>query len=424
MNLLTLSLSYLRRRPLTSALNVLLMALGVATIVVLLLFSRQLAGSLAEGARGIHLVVGAKGSPLQLILSAVYHIDAPTGNVALEDAALVARNPAVRRSIPLAMGDSFRGFPVVGTTAAYPAHYGARLAAGRLWAAPFEVTLGADVAAATRLGPGARFVSSHGLSEVGPGHEAHPMHVVGVLTRTGTVLDRLVLTGVPTVWATHGEAGPGVDHAGVDHADDDHTASAPSTPLPGWEGVPTTGGEGRDLTALLVTLRSPAMGFLFARTVDGVENLKAAQPAFEIARLMRLLGVGVAVLRAFGALLMLTALLGVFVTLYSALQDRRYDLAMMRTLGAPRGRLFAHVLLEGLVLAALGLGLGLLLGHGAAEALGRVIADRQGFRLTGWDLHPLEGPLALAALGVGAVAALLPAWQAYRTDLAGTLAGG
>ena len=432
MNLLRLSLSYLRRRPLVAALNALLLALGVATIVLLLLFSGQLRSSLERDARGIDLVVGAKGSPLQLILSSIYHIDAPTGNVPLREVLPVIRSPFVGQAIPLGMGDSYQGFPIVGTTPEYLRHYSATLAAGRLWAAPYEVVVGSEVARRARLSVGQTFTSSHGLSEAGPGHTATPMRVVGVLAPSGSVVDRLVVTGLPTVWDVH-------EAEAHEASSDDRSDSAraahvrPLVPAPPQGLTPEASAQldleaaaraGREVTAVLVRYRSPMAVALFPRQVDAVASLKSAVPAMEIARLMTLLGVGARVLRIFGLLLMATALLGVFVTLYSALRERRYDLAMMRTLGASRGRLFAHVLLEGLLMATFGLVLGLLLGHGAAELAGRAVEAEQGFRLTGLALAPGEGWLVLAALGVGVVAALIPAVQAYRTDIAEILAGG
>lgn len=400
----TLALSYLRRRPLTSALSVLLMALGVATLVVLLLASRQVEERLARDAAGIDLVVGAKGSPLQLILSAVYHLDAPTGNVRMADARFVLDSPGVRLAVPLALGDTYAGHPIVGTTPDYLALYGARVGAGRLWQSAREAVVGADVAEAQRLAVGGTFVSSHGAGGV-TSHGEAPLRVVGVLAPTGTVLDRVVLTSMETVWQAH-------EH-GLDAGDGAHDAHLDS--LRASE---------REITAILVRLRSPAMGYLFARTVDGIENLKAAQPAFELARLMRLFGVGARALRVFGGVLLVTALLSMFVTLYSALEDRRYDLAMLRTLGARRTDVFRALVAEGLVLAALGLVLGLALGHGATEIAGRLVEQANGLRLTGARVLPEELWLAAAALGVGVLAALVPALRAYRSDVAATLASG
>ena len=154
-------------------------------------------------------MVGAKGSPLQLILSSVYQADFPTGNIPLAEAERWRRHPLVESAIPLALGDNLAGFRIVGTEHAYAEHYGASLAAGRLWQAPFEATIGARVAADTGLAAGDRFVGSHGLAGGGAEHGAHAYTVVGVLAPSASVLDRLVLTPIESVWEVHGMTLPG-----------------------------------------------------------------------------------------------------------------------------------------------------------------------------------------------------------------------
>ena len=226
MSLFGLSLAYIRARALNAALNLALLALGVAMIVLLLLFSAQLEDRLTRDARGIDLVIGSKGSPLQLILSSIYHVDFPTGNIPLAEAERWAEHPLVAEAIPLALGDSLAGFRIIGTEHAYAGHYGGELAGGRLWEAPFEATLGALVAAQTGLGVGDHFVGSHGLAPGGPEHGEHPYTVVGVLKPTASVLDRVVLTPIESVWLVHGmEPHEHHDEAGQDeHATehDDH----------------------------------------------------------------------------------------------------------------------------------------------------------------------------------------------------------
>ena len=162
-------------------------------------------------AAGIDLVVGAKGSPLQIVLAGVYHADVPPGNIPLAAVEELARDPRVREVIPMAMGDSFRGFRIVGTVPAFVAHYAARLHAGGLWAAPLEAVLGSEAAQRTGLAVGSSFAGSHGLAEGGGEHGDRAYRVVGVLAPTGTVIDRLVLTGMDSVWAVHDAHG----HAGA-----------------------------------------------------------------------------------------------------------------------------------------------------------------------------------------------------------------
>jgi putative ABC transport system permease protein len=390
-NLSALSFAYLRARPLATALNLLLLALGIATITLLLLATAQLEARMGRDARGIDLVVGAKGSPMQLVLSAVFHLDAPTGNIPLADAQALARSPAVKKAIPLALGDSFRGHRIVGTNHDYPEHYKAQIAAGELWRAPMEAVLGADASAATGLSVGATFTGAHGLSEGGDAHEQEPFKVVGVLAPSGSVLDRLVLTSVESVWEIH-------EHAGA--------------------------AERREITALLIQYASPLAAATMPRQINTSTALQAAAPAYESARLFRMIGVGVDVLRAFGLVLVLVAGLSVFIALLNALEDRRYDLAVMRMLGASRAKLMGLMLLEGATLSAAGGVAGLALGHVLAEALGAALKAAQQTAVTGWAWHPQELWLLALAAGVGVAAALLPAWRAYRAEVAPVLAEG
>jgi len=392
MTLAGISLAYLRSRPLASALNLLLLALGVATITVLVLTTEQLESRMGRDARGIDLVAGAKGSPMQLVLSAVFHLDAPTGNIPLADANALAKNRMVKKAIPLALGDSYKSFRIVGSSHEYPAHYGARVADGRLWNAPMEAALGAEVAARTKLAVGAKFAGAHGLGEGGDEHEKEPYQVVGILAPTGTVLDRLVLTSVESVWEVHEHGAP---------------ANAP-----------------KEITALLIQYASPLAAATLPRMVNSSSALQAASPAYESARLFRMIGVGVDVLRAFGVVLMLAAGLSVFIALLNALEERRYDLAVMRMLGATPARLMGLMLLEGCVLALAGGIAGIALGHVFAEMLGAALRQAQQSTVTGWAWSANEWWLLAASLGVGVVAALIPAWRAYRSDVAPALAEG
>jgi len=398
-NLASLSASYLRARPLNTALSLLLLAMGVATIVLLILVVSQLEERMNQDARGIDLVVGAKGSPMQLILSGIYHLDAPTGNIPLAAAQQLAKHRFIKRAMPLALGDSWKGYRIVGAGHEYPRHYGATPAAGRLWEKPMEAVLGAEVAARTGVDVGGRFVGAHGIGGEGAEHGEMPYTVVGVLSRTGGVLDRLVLTSIESVWHVHEEHQGPADEA-------DRKAMAAD----------------REVTVLLVQYASPLAAAMLPRQINSQSELQAASPAFETARLFRIVGVGVEALRAFAIILMIAAGLSVFIALYSALEERRYDLAVMRTLGASPRRLFGLLLTEGLVLALAGTIIGVLLGHAFTSALGLWLQSQQQYPVTGLTWRPEELWLAGAALGVGVLAALLPAWRAYRTDVSRTLA--
>ncbi len=388
MSMLRLAWAYLAARPLATALNVLLLAIGVGTVVLLLLFTTQAEERLARDASPVDLVVGAKGSPLQLILSSVLQVDVPTGNIPLAEARKVAANPMVASATPISIGDTFRGHRIVGTDASYLALYGARVAQGRVFEAPMEAVIGAEVARRFSLGTGAELVGSHGLGNAGTAHEGHAYRVVGVLAPTGAVIDRLVVTPLESVWQVHA----------------------------GHSEPQAAGNDDREITALLVKYRTPLAAALMPRQVNATTSMQAAAPAFEMARLMNLVGVGVDVLRIFALVLMATAAISMFAALMAALQERRYDLALLRALGARPAALFALVAAEGVTLVGTGVILGLVLGHVAAGVLGSWIARTNAWSITGFAWQPAEGWIALAVLAAGAATCLIPAFQAYRRD--------
>lgn len=421
-----LSLAYLRDRALNTALNILLLGLGVASLVILLLFSSQLESRFDKDAQGIDMVVGAKGSPLQLILSSVYHVDIPTGNVPLDTVDLLRGQLGVAEAIPLALGDSFRSFRIVGTEPAYPALLGAGLADGRMFAAPMEAVIGAEVARRTGAGLGQRFVGGHGLNtkegaggDEGPKHEEQPFIVVGRLKPTGTVIDRLILTRVESMWSVHGIEAPHDEahHEGETEAEHDaHDHDGERAEEHAAHASPA------EVTAVLVRFDSPIAAVRLPGFVNRQTNLQAAVPAVEVSRLLALVGVGLDAVRAFAVLLMLTAGLSIFVALLTALKEREGDMAMLRVIGASRAAIIGQVASEGLILAAAGAALGLALGHGVIALAAANIEQLHQLGLSATHVHPGEAWIVAAALIIGLIAALIPAVRVLQSDIAETLA--
>jgi putative ABC transport system permease protein len=387
----SLAWRYLWARPLATVLNLLLLSLGLAAITLLLLVRVQIDRAFERDLAGIDAVVGAKGSPLQLILSGVFHLDVPTGNIPLAEAQALAQDARVAQLIPLSLGDSYRAFRIVGTTRDYPAHYGAELAHGAWWQASMEAVLGAQVARATGLAPGGQFAGAHGLGAGGEEHGDEPYRVSGVLAPCGCVLDRLVLTSSESVWRVH-EGEP------EDEAERQALAAE------------------REITLALVRYRSPLAAVTFPRYVNSATSMQAAAPALEITRLLRMVGVGTDVLRGFAVVLLLTAGLSVFIALWSAVRERRADLALLRMLGAPPRRVAGLLLAEALWLAALATVLGLAAGHGLTGLLGWMLDNDQSVPLRGalWLAEELWVPAL--ALTVAALASALPVLAAYRSS--------
>jgi putative ABC transport system permease protein len=384
---------WLWSNPLTTGLNLLMLALGFGAIVLLTLVSEQIEAQAQRDLGGIDLVVGAKGSPMQLILAGVFHIDIPPGNIPLEARATLAAHPLVAQVIPISLGDSYQGYRIVGTTAELVALYGATVEQGRAWEAPMEALVGARASRTAALRPGGRFAGTHGLGGGGETHGEQPYRVVGVLAPCACVLDRLILTATESVWAVHEDA------TALD--DEDRKALEAE----------------REVTMLLVRYRSPLAAVTLPRWVQAQPGLQAAVPALESARLFRLVGVGLDVLRALAVLLLGVATLSVFTALTHAVREREPDLAMLRMLGAPARRVSAVLALEAVMLAGLGLAVGLALGHGLTALIGSILASERSLVISGWWWSPWHPAVILLALALALAAVAWPAWRARCIDV-------
>ncbi len=438
-------------KPLNALLSWLLLTASVAIVSLLLLLQDQFQQKFESNIQGIDLVMGAKGSPLQLILSSVYHLDNPTGNIDYAEAQKWMKNPMVQSAIPLAYGDSYRGFPIVGTTSAYWEKYAAGVAKGRAFEKNFEVLAGAEVAQKLQLGLGAEFFGTHGNAEEGEEHHEHAYRLVGILAPTGTALDNLILSNLESVWAMHDHESEGVEHHEDAHDEDEaeneheHLGEHEHTPEsheehhdaahgrektekernhdPEAQPKLTEGELHREITAVLFKFRSPMAVVQWPRMVAQQTDMQLASPAVEVNRIFSLFGVGFTSLTYLGWAIMGLAVLSVLIALYNALKERRYELALMRAMGAGRGQLMRLLLFESLWLCLAGFLAGILLSRWALWFISAATAREYRFSFEEFGVKwPQEGLLLLFTLGAGIAAALLPALKAYRLDISKTLA--
>lgn len=444
-------------------LSILLTAFGISILAVLSITGESFEKQLDNNSKNIDLVVGAKGSPLQLILSSVYHIDNPTGNIPLDELDPLRQNPLVQLAVPLSLGDNFKGHRIVGTDSSFLSIYETSIREGRIWQNNFEVVIGDQVAKKQQLKIGDQIHSSHGLSKDGHHHDEHPFTIVGILKHNNNVTDNLILTNLESVWDVHGIA-HAHDHeetalqkelrereedreetvkahlhhhgedleensnaalgtSGKDHHDHDHDEQDQHEE----EGifVKSIGADmvkqnGLEITAILIKYQSPAAIGILPKMIDQQTDMQAASPAMESTRLFSLLGVGMDSLAILAYVIMLIAGLSVFINLYNALKQRKYDLAIMRTLGASKGKLFNIVLLEGLTITIIGGLVGLLLAHLALYYISNQTSQSADF-IEAFRLHPKELVFLSVACLIGVLAAIIPAVKAYRTSIAGTL---
>lgn len=458
MNITAISFKNLLNKPLTSLLSLLLLALGVAMIAFMMVVNTNLENDFRKNIKDIDLVVGAKGSPLQLILSAVYQIDNPTGNINYRDVTKTLKNPLVAETIPLAYGDSYNGFRIVGTEHAYTAHYGLELEDGRLWEAPFECTIGIRVAREQGLAIGDTFFSQHGLVDDTHVHDNMAFKVVGIFVESGTVVDRLILTPIESIWLVHDDHGDHDhahegehDHEGHDHDhghehegehshdghdhehdhgehehddhdhghDHDHAEDAEQSPAAakGPEAIDPD----REITAVLVKFRSSMGMMALPNKINKDTNFQSALPAIEINRLFELFGAGISALRMIAVAIIIISAMSMFISLYNSLKERKYELALMRSMGAAPGKLFLMILAEANLLGVAGIALGYGLSRVGLALATQFAENQMSGELFTWV--PLSGEwlLFLLVLVVANVAALIPAYQSTRLNISAVL---
>lgn len=457
MNIFKISWKSLLSRPLNTGLSLVLVALGVGLSSLLLLLNQQMEERLYKNIEGINMVVGAKGSPLQMILSSVYHIDVPTGNIPLAKVRWMKKTPYIEAAIPLALGDSYEGFRIVGTDEQLGQHYKAQLAEGKLFSQDLEVTLGAKVAKKLGLKIGDTFYGAHGLeSESIHVHENAAYTVVGVFKANQTVLDQLILTNVASVWRVHEshdhehEEGEEHSHEGHEHGEAEHHHEEHEHSHEGHEHgeaehsheghdhshehtaeLAPISEEGKEITAVLIRYAKDSEGKTSAMAstmlpkiideTEGLEELGYAVPAFELRRLMDNMGMGAQLLYYLAAIIIIISALSMFISLYNSIKERKYELALMRSMGASAGQLLVMLLLEGILVALFGAIFGLLISHLGMGILAGYIEETYRYSVDPWRILAGETWLFFAVLGLGILASIIPAIQAYSQDISKTL---
>ena len=380
----------LRAKPLQTALSLALLGFGVGMVSLMLLTEKQVNDAFERNIKDIDLVLGAKGSPLQLILANVYHIDAPTGNINQRAAEKVLKHPYIDSGIPLAYGDNHEGYRIVGTEHSYVAHYGATLAEGQLWAAPYEVTAGARVAENLGLHVGDTFFSAHGLKDQTDIHTNKTFTVVGILEPSGSVVDQLLLTPMESIWYIHMEDGEVLDP------------------------------EKREITAMLLKKRNPLAVLTIPNTLRDT-NMQVALPAIEVNRMTQQFGLGTSALRAIAMLIMALSFASIFISVLDNIRARRHELALMRTMGGTPGTLYRLLLLEGGLLSVAGTVLGLVLSRVGMTVLSQVVEAQFHYDVAAMGILGSEWALAGAAILVGLLASAIPASRSLRLDISRTL---
>ncbi|MES2518500.1 MAG: ABC transporter permease [Bacteroidota bacterium] len=416
MNLLKISTSNLKDKPLTSFLSILLMALGIAIISLLLLAGKQIEEKFTRNVAGIDMVVGAKGSPLQLILSSIYQIDAPTGNISMDEANRLTRSPLVKSVIPLSMGDSYQGYRIVGSNQKYLDHFQAEFEQGKVFGEAMEIVAGAKVAKNLGFKIGDTFASQHGFNKEGHAHDAKKFKVVGILKTTNSVLDQVMITPLESVWAVHEDHAVEEEGKGANALKllEENNDTEPNSIHPTEDS--------KEITSMLVKFRNPAMGMMMARSINLNSTLQTATPAIEINRLFALMGFGIEALQWIALVIIIVSGLSVFVSLYNSLKERKYEMALMLSMGASRTKLFLLLLLEGLIISIIGFIIGIILSRVGLWLMSENVEQNFHYDFNVLSLLKEEFWLFLGALFIGLLAAAIPSLSIYNINISKTLA--
>ncbi len=410
----------IRFKPLNAFLSILLLTAGIGIISLLILVQEQFEKKFSRNLEGIDLVMGAKGSPLQIILSAVYQIDTPTGNIKYQEAKKWMKHPFVKTAIPLAYGDSYMGFNIVGTEPIYIEKQNAQIKEGKLFEKNLEVVLGSDVAKKSKLKIGDTFFGMHGMvsNDEGHKHKEHTYVVVGILQPTGKIIDKLILCNIESVWLIHESHEHDEEEETEEHVHDEacnhsHNDDENDKIIE----------EEKEITAVLFEFKNKIAIIQWPRLVNENTNMQIASPTIEINRLFTLFGIGIDTLTYLAWGIMFISFLSIFISLYNILKERTYELALMRISGASRFQLLQLVLIESLCLCLVGLFSGILISRVALFIISQAAEEQFKLSFNPFEIiWNKELPFIVITLILGIISALIPAIKAYRINISKVLA--
>lgn len=454
MSFISIVFKNLKKRSLSTVLTITSVVLGVAMIIAITVIQAETEKSFSQTSVGYDLILAAKGSQLQTTLNALYHLETSTGIIPYALYEIARQDPRVSKAFPLYVGDSYRGNRVIGTSYDFLSDAQPRTGqnfvfrSGVNFDAPLQAVLGFEVARRTGLNIGDQIQITHGLAEVAPGAEPHihdnaPVTIVGILERSGTANDRVIFTDLYTTHALHDPSFHIEDyedeHGTHDHAHDnehEHDSEEPTD----LRDVITL----KELDALLVKMVDPAAALqlsgminyptpanpLLARNMMRdpffryKDQIMAVIPAMQIMALMSIVGNAEVVLKYIAWFVIVVALFGLLIAIYNTMEDRKRDIAIMRALGASKRHVFSIIVLEAITICAIGGIIGLFGGHAIVSLVTPHLAEVAGIVISSFDIQLSQLYYVLFVIVLGAIAGLIPAFKAYRTDAVRNLSSG
>jgi putative ABC transport system permease protein len=410
-----LALQSLRNRWLTATLTVLAIAISVVLLLGVEKIRHGAKSSFANTISDVDLIVGARTGNIQLLLYSVFHIGNATNNVTWRSYTDIASRDDVAWSVPISLGDSHRGFRVVGTTADFFKYYRFRqkqpiaFATGEPFSDLFHAVVGADVARDLNYTSGQKIVVAHGTGALqSADHADMPFTISGVLERTGTPVDRSVFVSLEAIEAIHINWRDGAPRqAGFKITQDQVRQMAPKL-------------RPKAITAAMIGLTSPIATFRVQRFVNEYrrEPLTAAMPALTLYEMWGIVGTAERALLAISLMVVVTSLLGMMTMILATLNERRREIAILRAMGAGPPTVLGLLLSEAGILSALGVILGVALTYAGLTVLQPIIDRTYGLFLEITPLTAFEWWVLVAIVAGGVLAGLLPALRAYSLSLA------
>ena len=441
MNIFKLSIKNIVSKPLNSILSLALLIFGIGIISLMLQLNSLIKTQMDNNLKGIDMVVGAKGSPLQLILSAVYHIDSPTGNISVEDAEKIKNNRMVGSSIDLLYGDNYKGYRIVGTEQKFLDLYNAKIKEGKKWDEPFEVVVGSKIYSKFNIKIDDELVSSHGLRETGELHTDRLFKVVGLLEPSNSVIDQLIVTSPQSIWDLHDDH----DHGSEDHEeehdhehdeehdhdhdeehdhdhDEEHDHDHDEEHDHEHDEEHDHEHDDKEITAMLIKFKSPMNIIQFPRQINEDTNLQAAVPSYEISRLFKLFGFGIETLTYLAYLIIIVSAFSLFINLFNSMRERKYEMALIRTLGSSRRQLSMMIIFESLILTTVGFFIGLLVSRLGVMFVSSLMEESLNYNLKSFGILNEELWLLGLSIFIGLISSIIPALQVYNLNISETLA--
>ena len=414
MNTFRIVYKNIKQRSLSSMLTILSVLLGVGLVTAILILKNESEDAFNQTATGYEIIVGPKGSSLQLTLSTVYQVGLPIQNMPLKVYDLLKNDKRVRLAIPYVFGDNYKNFRITGTVSElfsefeYKKGIRYKLDEGSFFSNDFEAVIGKEVADKTGLKTGDTFSGSHGIEsyEGASEHSEKKFKVTGILSRTFTPSDRMIFVSMNSVWELH-------NHENENNGNEDHQIIPDSM---------------KTISAVLLKLKSPVFFDLLRRQInenkyEGI-NAQAVLPLFEIKQLFDIIGNINSVILVIAYLVIFTAAVSILVSIYNSMNERMREIAIMRSLGARRFLIMKIIIFEGMFLSAAGALLGCIAGHAAVFFLQEKISGLSGIKISGFVFSMFEVYLITGTVILGIIVSIIPAVKAYRTDVSKNLNSG